>query len=256
VVTQPMNSRRTNNLVPEKGELRPRVEGDRLSRMCQVVSEFARIHRAPTPPQRPLHELLAAMKETVDRYGALLADLNGKRPAEFSILGILRREHDELTHSRLLAWLLDPRGNHKQGSLFVSAFAAMIGLDTVSLSRCRVCRERVCVESIIDIMVWRESDFLIFIENKVWSPEGEEQLDREFRDLSQTGSALCVPEDRQLAVFLTPSGRMPISGEASNWTCVSYGEIADRFRGLLPEITDVKVRIVLEDWLDVISGWG
>lgn len=156
----------------------------------------------------------------------------------------------------MLAWLLDPRGDHNQGSLFLCEFAAVIGLDVDPTHRCRGQRERVGTESIIDIMVWWEGDFLIFIENKVWSPEGEDQIDREFRDLRRAGVVLGVPEKRQFAVFLTPSGRTPTSGDPSKWISISYGTLAERFRALLPEVTDVKVGLVLDDWLKTVSDWG
>lgn len=201
---------------------------------------------------------MAAMREAVHSFADMYERLRTERPIDFSILGVLRKRYDELTHSCLLAWLLDPRGDHEQGALFLSAFAPLIGLQAApeSLRRCQVRTECRGPESRIDIMLWRPGEFLVFIENKVWSPEGEEQVDREFRDLRYTGTTMGVPPDRQFAVFLTPSGRGPISGDPSRWICVSYGQLRQCMGAIVSQITDAKVRMVAEDWLEVTSDWG
>ncbi len=255
-----MTKQAAENLISEFVRLKARLRAERFEAMRRFVSQFAETHRAahPLPARRPLAERLAAMGGAVAAFETLQDHLRAERRADFSILSVLRVQNNELMHSRLLAWLLNPRGDHNQGALFMSALASLIGLETTfeSLRRCHVRTEVTGPEAIIDVVVWRAGDFVIFLENKVWSPEGEEQVDREFRDMGHAAWAMGVPVDRQFAVFLTPSGRRPISGEPSQWVCVSYGEVADSFRGVVPDITDGKVRMIVEDWLQVISDWG
>ena len=64
-------------------------------------------------------------------------------------------------------------------------------------------------ESRIDIEIACPDVFLIHIENKVWSEEGEDQLGREWRDLEQRASQLNVRPDARVAIFLTPTGSTP-----------------------------------------------
>jgi len=255
-----MNRQAAENLVSDFSRLKARLRAERLEAMRRFVSEFAEVHRAahPLPARRPLAERLAAMGDAVAAFETLQERLRSERPGDFSILSMLRVQDNELIHSRLLAWLLNPRGDHNQGARFTAAFASLMGLETTpeSLRRCRIRTEVTGPEAIIDVMVWRAGDFVIFIENKVWSAEGEEQGDREYRDMRHAAWAMGVPVDRQFAVFLTPSGRRPVSGDPSPWVCVSYGEVADSLRAVLPDITDPKVRMVVEDWLQLISDWG
>ena len=72
----------------------------------------------------------------------------------------------------------------------------------------------------------------------------------------RTGSALGIPERCQFAVFLTPDGRRPKSGDPTHWKTISYREVAAAFKRLLPEITSVKTGNVLHDWIEVVSVFG
>jgi len=255
-----MNMRAVRKTMAEFAELKARLRAERLADMSCFVTQFAEVHARvhPPPVRRPLPERLANMGEAVQAFRVLQEQLRLGRPADFSILSVLHRENDELTHSRLVAWLLDPRGDHNQGPLFLSALASLIGLEAapVSLHRCVVRTEVAGPEAIIDVMLVWWDDFLVFVENKVWSPEGEAQVDREFRDLRYAGQAMGIAVDRQFAVFLTPSGRRPISGDPGPWVCLSYQDLAAAFRAVLPDVTDDKVRMVVNDWLSVISDWG
>ena len=255
-----MDTQAASRLIGSFAQLKARLRAERLGRMREVVSAFASVRARAHPPLRvpPLAERLATMAEMIEAYALLSERLRRTRPAEFSILRVLRRQDDEVTHSRLLAWLLDSRADHGQRALFVSALASLIGLeaDPESLGRCSVRTEFYGPEAIVDVAVFRAGDFLVFIENNIWAAEGEGQVDREFRDLQHTGRALQVPPDRQSAVFLTRRGGQPITGDPSPWICVSYRQLAERFRPLVPKISDDKVRMVVEDWLSVISDWG
>jgi len=104
--------------------------------------------------------------------------------------------------------------------------------------------------------VCRPHDFLIYIEHKVWAAEGPGQVDREWRDLQRTGDANGVPADRRFAVFLTPGGGPPISGDPAPWLCLSHTRLADAFWAVLPDVSDAKVAAFVADWIETISEWG
>ncbi len=126
----------------------------------------------------------------------------------FEVLGFAR---DETRHSRVLAWLLDPRGSHGQQSLFFRAF-----LNTVLLPQrwsnyeYHVETERTGDESRIDIRVYSAGSFVIDIEVKVDSEEGKEQLVRETRDAQRFANSLGVLPEGLCCLFLTRDGHLPV----------------------------------------------
>ena len=176
----------------------------------------------------------------------------------FNVFQLLRVEQDEVRHSRFLAWLLDADSGHGQGSAFLMALARTCELDISpeAMDYYRVRTEWSGTESIIDVLAVRKGHFLIFLENKILAAEGPDQIDREYRDMRRLGAALRVPKERQLALFLTPTGRAPTSGDASRWKAISYGDLAAGFRQLLPGIAEDKVRYILQDWLETVTAFG
>ncbi len=242
-------------------QLRDNKQAARLERMRQVVAHFRKVGRllpSRTTDRRVPKERLAEMARCAQQFEALTQRLRRKRPADFSIFEMFRASGDELTHSRVLAWLMDPLETHHEGPLFLSAFAELIGLDIAleELRRCQVRTEVTHDESRIDLMLYCVGGFLIFVENKIWSSEGDSQIDREFRDMRRVGRAISVPPDRQFAVFLTPFGRPPVSGDHSNWISISYEDIANCFGRILGDIDDTKVRVLVADWLETVVEWS
>jgi len=176
---------------------------------------------------------------------------------EINILKILDVDANELLHSSFIAWLIDRRASHSQGNVFFKAFldACEINLLPKSLDSYRVWKERAEMESIIDIMVFRKGSFLIYIENKISSPEGIDQCNREFRDMRRIGLRLNIRTEDQYAVFLTPEGRKPQTGDIANWNPVSYKALHKSINNILPNINHEKVKYYIEDWLDLISSF-
>lgn len=176
----------------------------------------------------------------------------------FNLFRLLRVRYDEVRHSRILAWLLDAESGHGQGEVFMRAFADLCCLDVAAgaLDRYSVRTEFVGKETIIDVMVCRRGEFLVYLENKVYAQEGPSQLAREFRDMRRRGAALGIPRERQFPIFLTPDGRPPLSGNPARWRSVSYRDMAVAFEDVLPNVTSDRVKIFLEDWIGTVSSFG
>ncbi len=104
-------------------------------------------------------------------------------------------------------------------------------------------------------MAYRLGEFIIYIENKIEAEEAPEQLAREFRDMRRASDILSIREERQYAVFLTPDGRGPISAGGTHWVALSYARLAAELRSVLPQVTDEKVRFILEDWINTVLSW-
>jgi hypothetical protein len=168
--------------------------------------------------------------ENLSLFPVLLAGYNTSRKAwaeaqqatagDFSIFEVLNIIDDEQRHSRILAWLLDKRieiGTHAQGSLGFRLFLETLkdklnlpdSLDAYSQMPYWVRRELCGETSRIDIEIAARRGFILHIENKIGSPEGKDQTDREWEDFVRRANELEVPKGNRKALFLTPTGRDP-----------------------------------------------
>jgi hypothetical protein len=171
---------------------------------------------------------------------------------DFNLFEVLRVDGDEVRHSRALAWLLDcriERGTHAQGNLGFQLFLKELeselrnegSADVLGYSaepnywvHCEVCGD----EARVDIEIAARGRFLIHIENKIWSGEGEDQTGREWRDLLARRKELSVSASACHAIFLTLDGHKAVN---SNYRSVGWFRIArilDRFSELAkpPEV--------------------
>jgi hypothetical protein len=231
--------------------MRKERRSPRIDRMRSLIADFRILYSVQQQARR----------ENMGAFLSRFAEQHRQSSAQqmrFNVFSLLQVETDEVRHSRFLAWLLDPESGHGQGSAFLKAFVIACRLDIASevSGRYRVRTEFAGMESIIDVFVYHPGEFLIYLENKISASEGPRQIDREFRDMRRLGDTLRVPQARQFAVFLTPDGRCPVSGDSTRWRPVSYGDIAAEFATLLPRITQDKVRFTLEDWLETVSAFG
>src|SRR5690554_4417794 len=122
-------------------------------------------------------------------YASLLADgifdklsLRVQEPNIFKILGI---EDYEVRHSSFLAWLLNPSESHSLNETFLQRVlqdividdrakgVSIIELGNLDISKVEVKREW----QSIDILIVTEG-FVVCIENKMWSSEHSDQLNR------------------------------------------------------------------------------
>jgi len=181
--------------------------------------------------------------------------MHSRRP--FNVLDVTGVGADEVQHSSIIAWLLAPYESHGCGTLFLEQFlsAAGIALPGSDLSGCRVRTEFVGHEAIIDILVYRPNDFVIYIENKTFAAEQPQQVDREYRDMILLADVVRVSLDRAFAVFLTPSGRPPVSGDPKRWRTISYRQLARQFEGIQPNLGG-KVGFFVEDLVGQYDRWS
>ena len=104
----------------------------------------------------------------------------------FNIFEIYNMRDDELSHSKFLYALLNPKGCHDKGTLFLEKFLLIIGIKGFPLTNVKVEKEYVVGKidknydsgGRIDIISNRKSGENIIIENKINTGEGYKQLHR------------------------------------------------------------------------------
>ncbi|MCL2192824.1 MAG: PD-(D/E)XK nuclease family protein [Treponema sp.] len=103
------------------------------------------------------------------------AKISGENFNVFNILGLAGKE---LIHSRMIAMLLDPNGEHGMGDLFLRLFVKTIALEKcadIDYSHATVITEKTIEDGRLDIFVATKSDRII-IENKIYAGDMDEQL--------------------------------------------------------------------------------
>ncbi|WP_052451382.1 PD-(D/E)XK nuclease family protein [Pseudomonas batumici] len=96
-----------------------------------------------------------------------------QRPAGFNLFSVLRSSSDEVRlHSRFLAFLLDPKATHNQGTALLNLLLRRLGIQNFD-------SENAIVEveyQNIDILVRNQSKQAVIIENKIYAGDQDEQL--------------------------------------------------------------------------------
>jgi predicted transcriptional regulator of viral defense system len=152
----------------------------------------------------------------------------GSGPAEFNIFEAIGAVRQELRHSDFLAFLLNPRANHRLGDAFLKRLLkhvlapipelgmSAVEVDAADLTDAKVRREW----QRIDILVHApDNRFVCVIENKIDSGEDSDQL-RRYRGIVQRHFA----NHRAVFIYLTPEGDEPFDDA---YLALSYREVAD-----------------------------
>ena len=163
---------------------------------------------------------------------------------DFNPLKVLKVDKYEIRHSNILAWLFDPTGHHNLDDQFFKSFMIKVlpkfaadnevELTTADIAKSNfrdlnVQRE----ESRLDLLMTSEfSNLLVFIENKFYSKESEDQL-KNYADKIYEREDVRNPDvdgnqaDKKTAigVFLTLDGSSTETSEEYNYYTASYKDI-------------------------------
>lgn len=155
-----------------------------------------------------------------------------EREAEpWGFFSLFRRSADELTHSYILAYLLDPKRPHGLGDYFLKEFFTLLQKrkPTVNTDYSGAFIEVNTEVSIgsrrIDIIVDMGSSALV-IENKIYNSEGEEQTIDIKNEVEKSED---YKNKNNIYVFLTPKG---IAAQNKNFITVSYIDLAKIIKGI------------------------
>lgn len=175
----------------------------------------------------------------------------------FEILGI---SSSEIRHSRMLAWLLDPKESHKLGSEFLKKFLLKVIDRNENITEVK--SVDVFLRDFSDADVYRESKnnidiflsspknkFNLVIENKIFTSDHDNQLEK-YRIYTEKE----YPDFKNLYVYLTPNGNAPINAsddECRYWRVLSYKEISLILNDIINGLHESsKVRFVIKEYND------
>jgi hypothetical protein len=161
--------------------------------------------------------------EVLDKIESKLANFNA-----FETLGIV---NTEIRHSNVLAWLLSPKENHGLGDLVLKKFIQTvyhqfkdackdISLYDISLMDYHNFHIRREWRNIDILAISEEDQFVLIIENKIWSRESKNQLNKYFKIVNEE-----YPTYRKMFIFLTPYGDE--ASDRENWISIDYNIILD-----------------------------
>jgi len=248
-----MSPRRTTATSPRpEGTAASSLTSPSVCKFEQLLSEFARQSILADREEDRKQKSFAAYLEDYGVADKQWRDEQKATADDFNLLEVLGLTGDELSHSMLLAWLLDRDilryGTHAQGSLgfrlFLEECSRRVGkhrMDTrYADMEYYVRREVAGDESRVDIRVESPGSFLIDIENKVFSQEGERQTTREWRGLQAHATALGLAQRNVHAFFLTPDGRSAADGRFQPISYRLIVRVLDRF---VDEAKPVDVRL-------------
>jgi len=158
----------------------------------------------------------------------------------FEILGMEKRE---TAYSNFLSWLLTQKVDSSKNNTFLRCLLSLLDEDlSLSNSSIDVDREDGKNDCVADIVVKGE-DFLIVIENKVTASEGTKQTKKLYENWG--GS-----EKNEIFVYLTPEYRE--RPECDKFEHITYSQIRDILKDLDYTDYDRRVRIVIEDFIEVL----
>jgi len=190
--------------------------------------------------------LLVGYNETLERYRRQQEQV----AVDFNLLEVMRLTGKEIRHSMVLAWLLDhdmrKLGTHAQGNLGFRLFLSEFGLPIEYADwNYWVRREVAGDESIVDVEVACRGQFIIHIENKIWSSEGTEQTNREWSDLQRRAAVLKVSSHNVHALFLTPHGKKPANSE---FHAIRWGRIVCVLERFAKQAKPLDVKVFAEHY--------
>jgi len=149
----------------------------------------------------------------------------------------------ELAHSSALRWLSDPWARHGLGNAFLIGLLAATGDVPVSLTDAEADTEVARAQSRADLVV-RGNSWTLVAELKINAGESDRQCQRLFEDWRA--------EPNLRLVFITPSGRMPMTTTtevaARAWICMSWTDVLKVLEAAIEDGNGAGVAPAVEEY--------
>jgi hypothetical protein len=150
-----------------------------------------------------LEVLLENIEEIKEKHDAV----NQREAKGFNVFSLLLKAGDEVNlHTKFIYDLLNPKGSHHQGTLFLDLFLAELELE-VATSSLVAFREKYH----IDILL-KSSTNAILIENKIYTHDHSSQLSRYVKKMRREG----YKKKKITLIYLTLFGHAPTEKKMQN----------------------------------------
>ncbi|WP_086241019.1 PD-(D/E)XK nuclease family protein [Campylobacter devanensis] len=160
--------------------------------------------------QEQYQEFFDEFEKAYKEYENKVKERRARGIHDYNVFDVL--EAKEIKHSKFIASLLDPKGLHYQGDLFLNKFIEVCGIDDFGLNtlNSQVYREY----KNIDIYI-TDGNKHIIIENKIWNAyDQDKQIYRYIETIKKENSSL--DNDGILVLYLTPHFDKTPSQESLN----------------------------------------
>lgn len=174
---------------------------------------------------------------------------------KFNLFDVLKISKAEIRHSNMLGWLLDPNENHNLKDHFLRGLMEKIA-QNIHFSHMDIFD--LLLMDYYDFKIYREwknidlllvsdkNQLIICIENKVYSQEHDNQLNR----YKQTVQEQYV-DYTKLFLFLTPQGER--SSDADTWINISYLEIINLLENTMSKTTlSPDAELLIKNYIDTV----
>jgi PD-(D/E)XK nuclease superfamily len=205
-----------------------------------------------------------ADKEALKTLQADAAELEriGSLVNRFNIFEAIGFVHQEVMHSRFLAFLLDPKQNHGLGDLFLKRFLqkvsessnrvslsqALDSVDARDLAQTTVHTEVYTGDGRIDFLLLNEiGKWAMIVENKIWTTEHSDQLDRYCRFVKKK-----YPGWQVFGIYLTPLGDAPLH---TAYDPLGYAAVCDLLDSVVNDqgsSLNVNVQVAIKHYTDMV----
>lgn len=151
--------------------------------------------------QEQYQEFFDEFEKAYKEYENKVKERRARGIHDYNVFDVL--EAKEIKHSKFIASLLDPKGLHYQGDLFLREFINACGISDFRLDTSNVLVYREYKN--IDIYI-TDGNKHIIIENKLWTGDHNEQVARYIQTIidEQNKDELSKIYERILVLYLTP----------------------------------------------------
>lgn len=185
---------------------------------------------------------------------------------DYNIFSTLRKDSDEVNlHSRFIHSLLDPSGNHNQGTIFLDLFMQSCSLDEfkIDINNTKVTRE----DHNIDILISDEvNSKYIIIENKIYAEDQSTQIQRYIKDIYKQDKKADIyvlyltlygkkPSDASLGKFKLDGSYLKNGKQQVKFKSISYkNDILKWLNECRVEMQNLlKFDLIISQYIDVVK---
>lgn len=196
-------------------------------------------------------DLLEATKKIIDDFD----DKENKNGGSFNIFSILDKKNKELSHESFIYELINPKGSHKQGNLFLKIFLSeVLHLSDFDMHTLNITSEKSIFidEEYKRLDLYLENnEYIIAIEMKIFSKERDGQL-KSYKSYIEANKR----NRKSRLYYLTLNGEKADSLEVNNYSTISFKlHIINWIDICIREIQHIpKLNVLLNQYREVLMG--